>query len=362
MSANADVLFEPFTIKGVTLPNRIVMAPMTRRKCPGNVPGENVAAYYRRRAEGGVGLIITEGVFIEHKAANGYDGVPNMYSDEALAGWRHVVDEVHAAGAKIMPQIWHVGAQRQLGTEPDREVPGYAPSAIATGEREVPVEMSRQDIDDCIAAFAAAAANAKACGFDGVEIHGAHGYLIDQFFWQRSNRRSDEYGGGFDQRNRFAKDVVEAVRQAVGPDFIVVFRFSQWKIDDYETKIAETPEQLERFLKTLSDAGVDVFHCSTRRFWQPEFEGSALNLAGWAKKLSGKPAITVGSIGLDDPSWAGANSTGIDELIERLAAGEFDLAAVGRQLLSEPEWPLKVRQDRYAEIAPYTRKSLSGLH
>ena len=362
MSANVEVLFEPFTVKGVTLPNRIVMAPMTRRKSPGNVPGADVAAYYRRRAEGGVGLIITEGTFINHKAANGYDSVPDIYNPAALEGWKHVIAESHAGGAKIIPQLWHVGAQRVKGIEPDRDVPGYAPSAVATGERDVPVAMSKDDINDCIAAFAEAAVNAKDVGFDGVEIHGAHGYLIDQFYWQRSNQRTDEYGGSFENRNRFGKEIVEAVRAAVGPDFLIVYRFSQWKSDDYEAKIATTLEELERFLKTLTAAGVDVFHASTRRFWEPEFEGSDLNLAGWCKKLTGKPAITVGSIGLDDPSWAGANSTDVDELVKRMEKGEFDLAAVGRQLLSEAEWANKVRAGQYQEIEPYTKKSLSGLN
>ncbi|MCW9033697.1 MAG: NADH:flavin oxidoreductase [Rhodospirillales bacterium] len=361
MSASTDILFKPFDVKSVNLPNRLVMAPMTRRKSPGNVPGADVAAYYRRRAEGGIGLIITEGTFINHKAANGYDNVPDIFSDAALEGWKHVVDEAHAGGAKIIPQIWHVGAQRLTGVEPDRSVPGYAPSAIATGDREVPVEMSKADIDEVIAAFAEAAANAEKVGFDGVEIHGAHGYLIDQFFWERSNQRTDEYGGSFESRLRFGIEVVEAIRKAVSPDFMVVFRFSQWKIDDYKTKIAETPEQLEQFLTALSNAGVDVFHCSTRRFWQPEYEGSDLNLAGWTKKITGKPVITVGSIGLDDPSWAGAKSTDVDELIRRMGEGEFDLAAVGRQLLSDAEWAIKIKEGRLDKIEPYTQKSLSGL-
>ncbi|HJM94402.1 MAG: NADH:flavin oxidoreductase [Alphaproteobacteria bacterium] len=362
MSANVEILFEPFTVKGVTLPNRIVMAPMTRRKSPGNVPGADVAAYYRRRAEGGVGLIITEGTFINHKAANGYDSVPDIYNPAALDGWKHVIEEAHAGGAKIIPQLWHVGAQRVKGTEPDREVPGYAPSAVATGERDVPIAMSKDDIKDCITAFTEAAVNAREVGFDGIEVHGAHGYLIDQFYWERSNQRTDEYGGSFENRNRFGKEIVESIRAAVGPDFLIVYRFSQWKSDDYEAKIAKTPEELERFLKTLTDAGVDVFHASTRRFWEPEFEGSDLNLAGWCKKLTGKPAITVGSIGLDDPSWAGANSTDVDVLVKRMEKGEFDLAAVGRQLLSEAEWANKIREGRYQEIEPYTKKSLSGLN
>ena len=361
MPANTDILFEPLTVKGVTLPNRIVMAPMTRRKSPGNVPGADVAAYYRRRAEGGVGLIITEGTFIRHKGANGYDGVPDIYNEAALAGWKHVVDEVHAAGGMIIPQIWHVGAHRVKGVEPDRDVPGYAPSAIATGDRDVPVEMTNEDVKQCVADFAEAAVNAQKVGFDGVEVHGAHGYLVDQFFWERSNQREDEYGGSFENRNRFGKEIVEAIRAACGPDFMIVFRFSQWKIDDYKTRLANTPEELELFLKTLSDAGVDVFHCSTRRFWEAEFEGSDLNLAGWAKKLCGKPVITVGSIGLENPDWAGAKSTDVDELVKRMSDGEFDLAAVGRQLLSEPDWPKMIQQGRYDDITPYTKEALSGL-
>jgi 2,4-dienoyl-CoA reductase-like NADH-dependent reductase (Old Yellow Enzyme family) len=362
MPAKTDVLFQPFSVKGVELSNRIVMAPMTRRKSPGNVPGPDVAGYYRRRTEGGVGLIITEGTFIRHKGANGYDSVPDIYNDAALDGWKHVVEEVHTAGGKIIPQIWHVGAIREKGVEPDREVPGYGPSAIATGDRAVPEEMTLEDIKQCIADFAEAAANAQKVGFDGVEVHGAHGYLVDQFFWEKSNQRNDEYGGSFENRNRFGREIVEAIRAATGPDFMIVFRFSQWKMDDYKAKLADTPEKLEQFLETLVAVGVDVFHCSTRRFWEPEFEGSDLNLAGWVKKLTGKPVITVGSIGLDNPNWAGAASTDVDELVKRMEAGEFDLAAVGRQLLSDASWPIKIREGRYKDIEPYTKAALSGLN
>jgi 2,4-dienoyl-CoA reductase-like NADH-dependent reductase (Old Yellow Enzyme family) len=134
---------------------------------------------------------------------------------------------------------------------------------------------------------------------DGVEIHGAHGYLIDQFFWEGSNRRDDEYGGDLAGRSRFAIELIQAVRAAVGPDFPIIFRFSQWKQQDYTARLVQTPQALAAFLQPLSEAGVDIFHCSTRRFWEPEFDGSELNLAGWTRQLTGKPTITVGSVGLD---------------------------------------------------------------
>ncbi len=351
---SVDALFDPFEFGGVTLPNRIVMAPMTRSKSPGNVPGEDVAAYYRRRAEGGVGLIITEGTPPPFKGAHGYPDVPNFYGEEALAGWKRVVDGVHDAGGRIIPQIWHVGSIRQKGAGPDPDEAAYGPSAVvhpSLAEKEgahPPVEMTQGDIDDAVAAYGRTAASAKELGFDGIELHGAHSYLIDQFFWEATNKRTDTYGGDLAQRTRFAVEVIEAVRAAAGPDFMLVFRFSQWKQGDYRHKMAKDPEELAGFLTPLSEAGVDIFHASTRRFNDPEFEGSGLNLAGWTKKLTGKPSITVGSVGLDSDflrSYAGKEShqAGLDALIRRLEDDEFDLVAVGRALLSDAAWAKKVR-------------------
>jgi NADH:flavin oxidoreductases, Old Yellow Enzyme family len=185
-----------------------------------------------------------------------------------------VVDAVHAEGGRIVPQLWHVGTVRRLGTEPDASVPGYGPSEKVKDGQVLVHGMTHDDIREVIAAFAQAARDAKAIGMDGVEIHGAHGYLIDQFFWDASNRRSDEYGGDLAGRSRFAIELIQAVRAAVGPDFPIIFRFSQWKQQDYSARLVETPEALAAFLEPLSAAGVDIFHCSTRRFWEPEFEGS----------------------------------------------------------------------------------------
>jgi len=368
MSADVAPLFAPITLGPLKLSNRIVMAPMTRNFSPKGVPNQAVVDYYRRRAESGVGLIVTEGTVVNHAGANGYPNVPHFYGEEALAGWKQVVDAVHAAGGKIAPQLWHVGNVRRLGTEPDPEVPGYGPMEKQKEGKVLVRGMTQADIDDVVAAFAQAAKDAKDIGFDAIELHGAHGYLIDQFFWEGTNQRTDGYGGSMENRGRFAVEVIRAVRAAVGPDYPIIFRFSQWKQQDYTARLAPSPELLEQFLAPLAEAGVDIFHCSQRRFWEPEFESSDLNLAGWTRKITGKAAITVGSVGLDGEflefmvnTDKVAQTANIDDLLTRLGAGEFDLVAVGRALLVDPQWADKVREGRFADIEPFSREALKTL-
>lgn len=365
-------LFTPISLGNLQLSNRVVMAPMTRSFSPKNIPNPLVAAYYKRRAENEVGLIITEGTCVNHKAANGYPNIPFMHGAEALAGWKKVVDDVHAAGGKIVPQLWHVGAIRKEGAEPDASVPGYSPSGLMTPNKENGVAMSQADINDVVEAFAQAAADAQEVGFDGVEVHGAHGYLIDQFFWEGTNKREDSYGGDLVGRTRFAVEIVNAIRARVGDDYPIIFRFSQWKQQDYSARLAETPEALKQFLTPLVEAGVDIFHCSTRRFWDAEFEGSDLNLAGWTKELTGKPVIAVGSVGLntsfideekrDMCDKAGSAPDSLDTLHARMDQGEFELIAVGRALLQDPEWVIKVKENRLDELVDYSKVSLGQLH
>src|SRR5882672_7995712 len=270
LSDSLEILFEPVRIGGLDLPNRIAMAPMTRAMSPGGVPGENVAHYYRRRAEGGVGLIITEGTLIPHPSAGHDENAPRIYGDDALNGWRRVVEQVHDAGARIFAQLWHVGRPATLN-----------------------------EICSAIEAYGAAARTAKALGFDGVEIHGAHGYLIDQFLWDQTNLREDEYGGDIGRRTRFATEVIQEIRANVGPDFPVVLRLSTWKQQNYSARLAANPEEWAAIVRPLAGAGVDAFHLSQRRYWEGEF-GTEANLATWTKKLTGKPTITVGSITLDN--------------------------------------------------------------
>ena len=366
-SRAAQILSRPTVINGLTVPNRIVMAPMTRMFSPGGVPGEDVVSYYSRRAAAGVGLIVTEGTYVGHDSAGQSSRVPRFHGEEQLAGWAKAAEAVHAAGGTIVPQLWHIGMVRKEGQSPYPEAPAVGPSGLRIGETEpTGKEMTQKDLDDVIAAFAQAAADAERIGFDGVELHGAHGYLIDQFLWAGTNRRTDAYGGDPVARTKFAAEIVAAVREKVSPEFPVIFRYSQWKQEAYDARLAETPEELEAILTPLAAAGVDAFHASTRRYWIPEFDGSDLNLAGWTKKLTGKPTITVGSVGLDGDfigAFMGEGSTvkGFDDLLDRLEAEEFDFVAVGRALLQDPEWAAKVLGGRFDELEPYDAASLKTL-
>lgn len=227
--------------------------------------------------------------------------------------------------------------------------------------------MTEEEIVKVIGAYVDAAANAKRLGFDGVEIHGAHGYLVDQFFWERTNQRTDRYGGDIIKRAQFAIELVEAIRAEVGPDYPIAMRLSQWKMNDYNAKPFDTPDKLGQFLNVLVQAGVDIFHCSTRRFWVPEFEGSDLSFAGWVKKLTGKTTITVGSVGLDEDfvsyiEGKGAGHQDINELLERLDNNEFDLVAVGRALLGDPAWATKIREGRIHDLQTFTPEVLQTLN
>ena len=365
MSRSVAPLFRPFDLRQLHLANRVVMAPMTRSKSPGGIPGPEVAAYYRRRAEAVTGLIITEGTVVDDPVSTMDPNVPNFYGP-ALEGWRRVVESVHEAGGKIMPQLWHCGMMRNPKRAPFPELESAGPSGLTKPGTQHSEPMTREHIRRVIGAFAQGAADAQRLGFDGVEIHGAHGYLIDQFFWEGTNLRDDEYGGDMAGRTRFAVDIIEAIRRATGPDFPIILRLSQWKQQDYAAKLAPDPEALGRFLAPLSAAGVDIFHCSQRRFWEPEFDGSDLNFAGWAKKLTGKPSITVGSVSLSGEfvgSLRGESSSavGIDALLDRLERDEFDLVAVGRALLVDPAWTSKVRDARYDELLPFEPAALATL-
>ncbi len=367
---SVEPLFQPFQLKSLRLANRIVMAPMTRNMAPEGVPGEPNAAYYQRRAAAEVGLILSEGTVIDRPASRNLPAIPFFHGESALAGWKGVIEAVHAAGGKMGPQIWHTGSTIGGGEwTPDAEV--ESPSGLLAPGKPRGNAMSEEDIADTVAAFARAAADAQRLGFDTVELHGAHGYLIDQFFWSGTNERSDRYGGaGIRERARFAAEVVAAVRAAIGPDFPLILRVSQWKQQEFAARLAETPEAMEDWLGPLVEAGVDILHCSQRRFWEPEFSEidgeEGLNFAGWAKKVTGAATISVGSVGLSSDflgAFGGQGSpvSGLDKLVARMERGEFDLIAVGRALLADPEWARKVHRGATDELRDFDAAALREL-
>lgn len=362
-------LFTPFKLRSLELKNRFVMAPMTRSFSRDGVPGPDVAAYYRRRAENEVGLIISEGTVIDRPSSSNDPDVPHFHGEAALAGWKRVIDEVHAAGGKMGPQLWHMGVMppMKMRDEWTPPVPFEGPSDRVNAGKTNGRAMSESDIADTIAAFGRAAKAAQDLGFDMIELHGAHRYLIDQFFWEVTNTRADQYGGAtIGERTRFAAEVIREVRRQIGAELVLQIRLSQWKPTAYDNKLARTPQELEAWLTPLIEAGVDMLHCSQRRFWEPEFEGSDLNFAGWAKKITGVPTITVGSVGLSGEFTAafrgdGSTPTPLDELVRRFDRGDFDLVAVGRALLMDPEWVVKVRDDRTDDMLGFSKDALTVL-
>ncbi len=366
----ANNLFRPFRLKTLDLPNRIVMAPMTRNMAPQGVPGPANAAYYARRAHGKVGLILSEGTVVNRPTSRNEANIPFFHGAPALAGWQSVIDAVHAEGGRMGPQLWHTGSVRgQSGWE--TAVAVESPSGLVAPGEARGTTMSESDIVATVAAFAQAAADAKRLGFDTLELHGAHGYLIDEFFWTGTNQRSDRYGGAtIAERSRFAVEVVTAVRAAVGPDFPIILRVSQWKQQDYAARLAATPTEIASWLLPLVEAGVDILHCSQRRFWEaefPEIDGAdGLNFAGWAKKLTGAATISVGSVGLSGDFIAtfggeASQPASLDNLLRRMDAGEFDLIAVGRALLSDPTWAAQVESGDLSHLHGVSSSDLAEL-
>ncbi|HEY0186641.1 MAG TPA: 12-oxophytodienoate reductase [Cellulomonas sp.] len=356
-----DPLFEPLTVGTLELTGRIVMAPMGVGRSPGGVPSPAERDYLRRRAAAGVGLIITGGAFVDDPAAAHHPLLPRMAGDPALEAWDRTVEAVHDAGGRIMVQLMHAGAERVPATSPSPDVLAVSPSGTDGLGDLSSTAMSRREVRSTIDAFARSAAAAAALGFDGVEIHGAHGFLIDLFLWQQSNRRTDEYGR---DRTRFAAEVVQAVRREVGPSMPISFRISQWKTRDYTARIADDPDRLRELVGPVAAAGVDLMHVSTRRYWQPAFPGSPDTLAALVRRFTALPTITVGSVGLDGPGFesvfAGADAAcaPLDDVRSRLRAGQFDLVAVGRAILGDPDWVAKVRRGDTGSIRAFRASSL----
>lgn len=362
-------MFSPLEIKSLTLANRFVLPGMGRRACRDGKPLPELGRYYSRRVEGGVALVITEACAVDHPSAT---QVPHYgwVRDDTLEAWARCVERVRAAGGHFFLQLWHEGAVRPEGGEgPYAPHPTLSPSGLVHGRRQNGRAASSEDLAAIKDAFVRGAIAAKEIGASGVEVHACHGYLLDQFLWAETNRRSDGYGGDeLGARVRFPAEIVGAIRDAVGPDFVVSVRISQWKEVNYEAKVAQSPEEFGFLLSVLRRQGADVIHVSTRRFWEPEWPGSELGLAGWAKRLTDAYVIAVGSVGLDTDVMESlfgkeatpTGATGLRELARRFGNGEFDLIAVGRGQIGDPDWVRKVKAGKITEIRPFTKRDVVG--
>jgi len=366
--ADLAPLFAPLTIGRMHLPNRFVLPGMQRGWCENGAPSDKLAAYYRRRVEGDVGLLISESVAVDHPSATQSPLFARLTAD-TLPAWAACVAAVKSAGGHILLQLWHEGAIRADGGEgPWSHHPTISPSGLAHTGRTNGRAATADELVAIRDAFVRSARLAQDAGADGVEVHGAHGYLIDQFLWPVTNRREDGYGGdAMADRVRLPAEIVAAIRAACGPDFVISFRFSQWKEVDFGGRIADTPDELAIMVARLGEAGVDLFHASTRRFWEPEWPGSPLNLAGWTRKLSGLPTITVGSVGLSSDVMdsllgkevASRLEPSLADLVKRLDAGEFDLVSVGRSLIADPDWVRKIARGDFGSVRTFQRSDLA---
>ena len=206
------MLFEEYKLKNLTLRNRFLMAPMTRNQSPGGIPTDDVISYYSRRAKAEVGMIITEGIEVSHKASSAYPNVPRLDSNSAREGWKKVVAGIKKNNGAVIAQLWHCGGFRKLGMYPNPEVPGHTASGLVKPGKKVAHEMTLEDIKETIDAYASDAKICQDLGFDGVEIHGAHGYLIDNFLWNGTNDRSDSFGGSIETRSYLATSITKAIR------------------------------------------------------------------------------------------------------------------------------------------------------
>jgi 2,4-dienoyl-CoA reductase-like NADH-dependent reductase (Old Yellow Enzyme family) len=359
-----DALFQPFSYRSLHLKNRIVLAPAARWACPDGDPAP-LGEYYRERVEGGASLVMTEGASINRPAS--YNDPRNArFHGPALKSWPGVVDAVHKAGGAIIPQLWHCGSVEKKESDWKPPADPESPSGLVATGKPRGHAVTQRDLDDLIGAYVEGARNAVAFKMDGIEVHAAHGYLLDQFFWEQTNIRTDRWGGKtLVERSAFPLEVVGAVRGVAG-DLPLVLRISNWKSADMNARMFASPDELAAWLVPFAKAGVDIFSVSDMRYDQPLFDGSPLGFAGWVRKVTGKPVIAAGGIGMTgDLMTTFGGATGkpqpVDDVARRIEQGEFDLAIVGRALVADPQWPAKIRAGRMNDLLPCTPQHLAPV-
>jgi N-ethylmaleimide reductase len=342
-------LFLPIRIGAIDLSHRVVLAPLTRMRAdPGNVPNDLMATYYGQRASEG-GLMISEATFISATGNGGYAS-PGIVTDEQVAGWRKVVDAVHAKGAKMVLQLWHVGRQSHVDLQPNGQAP-VAPSAIQAEVRallasgpangSMPRALELSEIPSLVGEYRRAAERAKEAGFDGVEVHGANGYLIDQFLQDNSNQRTDAYGGSVENRTRFLLEVVEAVTSVWGSDRVGVRIGPSNKFGGMGDSAPDVT--FPYVARALARFGLAYLHVI-----EPRVTGNTSDddkppvAAGLLRPLFGGPVIAAG----------GFHASGADEILTK---GDADLVAFGRHFLANPDLPERLRHN--LPLSPYDRNT-----
>jgi 2,4-dienoyl-CoA reductase-like NADH-dependent reductase (Old Yellow Enzyme family) len=335
-----EPLYTPTAIGGVDLANRIALAPMTRVSATAEgLPTDRMASYYRIFAGGGFALLITEGLYIDEETSQGYFFQPGIATPTHADAWRRVVDGVHSAGSKYFAQLMHAGSQSQGNPHTTTT---WGPSAVrpkgeqlamyrGSGPFQTPEAMTTEQIGQVRAAFVNAARMARDAGFDGVEIHGANGYLLDAFLTDYMNTRTDDYGGSVANRVRLAAEVCRDVAAAVGADIATGIRLSQGKVSDNRHRWSGGEDDAAVIFGALADSGTDYIHTTEYRALAPAFADTGKTLAELAKQYSRLPVIVNGH--LDDPRDA----------VAIIASGTADVVALAKPALANRDWPRRVR-------------------
>ena len=333
-----DAVFSPFKLGGRVLKNRLGLAAMTRMSSPGDaVPRKDVLEFLVRRAQGGAAIVFTEGIVTDYESAQGYPRQSRLLTQRQIDAWKPVVRAMQEAGAVAVAQLFHCGHVAWPEVNPAGRI--IAPSAVSPRQKNaltgkpypVPDEMSRFDIGHVVTGFVETARGAMAAGFDGVEIHGAHGYLITQFLSAHTNKRTDEYGGSLENRFRFAREIIRAVRAVVPPDRLITFRVSNWGIADMDVSLFASREEWQGLIRLVSAEPVDAVSVSTYRYSDRAF-GTGKTMAGLAREATTLPLLVCGQI--------------YDRASVEDALRDADIALSAKSMLLNPDWVEDVRQGR----------------
>ena len=333
-----DVVFSPFQLKSHRLKNRLGVAPMTRMSSPGDsIPRKDVLDFLVRRATNGAAIVFTEGIATDYESAQGYPRQARVLTQRQIDAWKPITDGIRKEGALSMMQIFHCGRVAWPEVNPAGRI--IAPSAVAPKQKNpltgkpypVPDEMSLFDIEHVVRGFVETAKGAVAAGFDGVEIHGAHGYLITQFLSTYSNQRTDDYGGSVENRFRFARDIIRAVRPVVPGERLITFRISNWGIADMEVSLFQSKEEWQEMIRLLSAEPVDVISVSTYEYDAKAF-GTDKTMAGLAREVTKLPLMVCGKI--------------YDRATCEDALRDADIALSAKSMLLNPNWVEDVRQGK----------------
>lgn len=333
-----DVVFSPFPLKNYRLKNRLGVAPMTRMSSPGDsIPRKDVLEFLVRRATNGAAIVFTEGIVTDYESAQGYPRQARFLTQPQINAWKPVVKSIQDAGTVAIAQLFHCGRVAWPEVNPAGRI--VAPSAIVPKQKNpltgkpypVPDEMSRFDIEHVVNGFVETAKGAIAAGFDGVEIHGAHGYLITQFLSSYSNGRKDDYGGPVENRFRLARDIIRAVRPVVPADHLLTFRISNWGIADMEVSLFQSKEEWQEMIRLLSAEPVDAISVSTYRYADKAF-GTDKTMAGLTREVTKLPLMICGQIH--------------DRATCEDALKDADIALSAKSMLLNPNWVEEVRQGK----------------